>query len=505
MIKRLLILGLLLSCALLPLYAAVTEVAIAKGFVLTNVRTYLGVSARPPALQTEFHAVAIAVDNPLADLNSVRIDAIEALGDGYYRCTIHADATARNGKYTLAFRDADPRAPRERYWQYPVTLDVYVKDIVVRAISFRYGMHGVDAAGSLPVCNPYDDSEYGRYDAADTTTGWDWYDGAYNYPIRYVKGTRDRYLRVMLLGPKNLSVRISASGGFGDGITARTVRFRSDGIAVEDFRIADNPLSAVVQRKNLTLLWHAQVNGHMRSINATDHRVYITGGVPAPGKPCGLPYWQVLDIGTRARGTLEGIRHQFNRRLKVNMSPNVQTGNYAPYELKYYGSVSAPFWDALTKQTVYYEPNLAITSADHHSKSTRMLLTEGDGHCGAFAKLEYDVLQYQGIDADLVYIVASQRDYRYFRVKSHYAQGRSGETSDIPPTDFTDHCVVKIVGVDAYEDPSYGAVYEPGNGARNPLEAFKFDAIEALVDEKDRICRPFSDHDLDARIMSYAS
>lgn len=487
----------------LSVQASVTEISVARGSTLVGVKSYLGIESGANGKPANIIAVPLSADHPQADPGSVQLSQFSDLGGGDYRFKIHANEATVTGTYLFGFLANDPLHARTTYRFGPIKVQIHVTDIIVRAVSFQYGMNGNNPAGSLPVYNPVNDQAYGTLVSDDPESGWDWKNGVCNWPIRYVRGMTHRYVRVLLEGPPETTVEVGASEGFGQGLIDRPIHFDAEGRACENFCIADSPVSKVASERQIVFNWHAHDRLRAFSMNNTSHRIYITGGGPSTLKSCGLPYWQVLEIGSRAGGTLSGIRSAFNRHLRLPADPNLQQETTELRELKYYGALSLPIVDFRAHQEVLYEPDLPITPGNHQWGTTRMLLVDGDGHCGAFARLEYDVLQYQGIDADLVHIY-TKSPHRYFRVKFHTAQGRYGR-EDTPPRDFSDHCVVQIVGVRAYEDPSYGTWYPASAGMSGPLDAFVIQAVQAIVDDPyPTASTRFSSKDLMIQLLPYS-
>lgn len=254
------LLGMLLASV--PGWCAVTQVSVARGHRLDDVRQKLfrsGLVGPGHSLDAE------CIQAPTGgDEDHVTASGFTDVGSGFYTFDLEADEEAVEGAYKLEFRDGTTPIPATSGPRnLTQTLTVYVYEIVVISVSFLEGDTGASVQRIKYVGDPND----------VWVTAPEWLNGVRNWPTAYVHDTGAKTIKVKLHGPPNYSCTIDATGDFG-GVAAKGITFDGSGVYYSSSFTINQSVPSTVHVDNIGWQWRFTKQGSTSNINSTSHKMY---------------------------------------------------------------------------------------------------------------------------------------------------------------------------------------------------------------------------------------
>jgi hypothetical protein len=405
--------------------AAVTEVSIAKGHHLYDVREKLYRSSR---VATGHNPSAATIDAPTEE-DKARLDAgnFSSAGGGYYKFDLYAHATASDGDYTVQFYDNTLKKSGQDKKTLPVTLVVHVKDIVVVTVSFLGG--ATPGLGIKIAKDPYD----------TVVTEPEWWNGAKNDPGAYVRNTGAKQVKVKLNGPANETYVVDATGDWG-GIEDKEIAFDGNGVYVSNSFEMGNAVPTVVGDSNVGWQWRVTKSGETTNINSSSHEIYV---VYADNSSFQNKYRELYEFGC-----------------------NWASGNSS--ESAVYGELWSHIVSLTATNYFYYYPDLPPVTWSNDSHS---LILHGNGRCGAWMRLYHDLVGVQGIAVNKRGVAP---DSPRTALRVYASKKGQGNVTPVARS-FTDHAIDRYDN--EYYDPSYGT------GPYSTLKAWEDASIEEYWDQ----------------------
>ena len=392
--------------------AAVTEVYVANGHTLFNVEQRLSKRARL-AKNHGISGSCISADadaeGQTANPAALQVGTVTSLNNGRYKFNLHADYTAKPGKYIVQFRDNKLRANKNL----EPKLTVYIKQVAVTAISFLGGES--NALGIRRV------SSLGQ----STIQAYEWKNGSLSNPGAWVRGGT-KQIKVQLRGPANNTFNVWAEGTWG-GIDVKSIKFDTNGAATELMTIDQFP--EVVAKVDAGWNWKVSRQNVQTDINSTGHRFYVVYDTPLTS----ANYEELYEFGCGwASGQITS--NMVTEKIWLGLSSGkIRLAN---------DGANAPYWR-------YWGSN----ASGNASSNYQQLFVEKDGQCGAWAVFGAELLKMQGIPAYVHGIVPDEgkvvgkngvEGLRYsLTVKDsadHQGDPENGWTS---PRGFQDHALTR--------------------------------------------------------------
>lgn len=185
-------------------WCAVTEVSVATGHTLSNVRHILKQNNKFASNHTiSGNCVAAPTGGVAAQVQVNNITSAPGVPGGY-NFDIHANDGAVDGSYSLRFYDHTTPQPSGDPRPLSPELTVKVKQMVVVGVSFLLG-------DGKPITLMVDQ------DSDAPTTSFEWINGNKNQPGAFVRSNgTPKHIKVRLYGPPNRHYNISATGTWGE-------------------------------------------------------------------------------------------------------------------------------------------------------------------------------------------------------------------------------------------------------------------------------------------------
>jgi hypothetical protein len=220
------------------------------------------------------------------------------------------------------------------------------------------------------------------------------------------------------------------------------------------------PLPEAIDNSELDIAWSVvKRSGAVEEYGSSVNHIYVTGA------DAGWNFETVLDVACEGADGLTPPLPGDDPALATQRTEAVVDGVWSRFsdrEVRRVDGVQMQYWGPATDITHLFGEPWFFTTAG--------LLGHADGRCGAWASFFIDTLTVHGVSSVKGSIgtsvdppaegppVGTTRSFRSFDVGAKPAQGNAA-----PWHVFPDHAIVRVTGITAIYDPSYGG--EPSVGA----------------------------------------